>query len=472
MSFGGGDPHHVLGVRRDASEEEIKRAYRALAKRHHPDGGHGSVARFLEVQAAYESLAGGDRPGAAARPAARPGTGLGAPSSSRGLATSRSRRGTGREPRRRARAPAADPARSRRTPGRRRATLGSTTYDEAEEVFEPDWGGASWYGPSSGTYWTVNPREYADPRKHGLEYQARARRRAPVPRDPALPAAGDAPAPGDRLPSSTAHPRSARAPAWWRGSSRRGGAVGSAGDASRPVRPLQRRPGVPPRPARGRGRRLPRDHGPHRPPGRRHDPGGQRDGPSPRRRRARRPGRGARADPDRRRAAPPPTPSSGATRSWNGCSPPSWASAGPSPTWRPRASRARSRPASRRASTSSSATRRPARTATRSTSRRPSGGPPGVPLAGLEAGERATVYRITEAAEEDPALLSYLEARGLTPGAHVTILARSASLDAVTLEGPFGRATLGLRPAGLVHVLRGEADPALFHHVPEGVRRG
>jgi hypothetical protein len=22
-----------------------------------------------------------------------------------------------------------------------------------------------------------------------------------------------------------------------------------------------------------------------------------------------------------------------------------------------------------------------------------------------------------------------------------------------------------------VHVLRGEADPALFHHVPEGVRR-
>jgi len=98
--------------------------------------------------------------------------------------------------------------------------------------------------------------------------------------------------------------------------------------------------------------------------------------------------------------------------------------------------------------------------------------PPGVPLASLEAGERATIYRITEAAEEDPALLSYIEARGLTPGAHVTILARSASLDAITLEGPIGRATLGLRPAGLVHVLRGEADPALFHHVPEGVRRG
>jgi DtxR family Mn-dependent transcriptional regulator len=97
--------------------------------------------------------------------------------------------------------------------------------------------------------------------------------------------------------------------------------------------------------------------------------------------------------------------------------------------------------------------------------------PAGVPLATLEAGERATIYRITEAAEEDPALLSYLEARALTPGAHVTILARSASLDAVTLDGPIGRATLGLRPAGLVHTLRGEADPALFHRVPEGVRR-
>jgi len=98
--------------------------------------------------------------------------------------------------------------------------------------------------------------------------------------------------------------------------------------------------------------------------------------------------------------------------------------------------------------------------------------PPGVPLADLEAGERATVYRITERAEEDPALLSYLEARGLTPGVHVAVLARSASLDAITLEGPIGRATLGLRPAALVRVVRGAADPALFHRVPDALRRG
>lgn len=92
--------------------------------------------------------------------------------------------------------------------------------------------------------------------------------------------------------------------------------------------------------------------------------------------------------------------------------------------------------------------------------------PTGTPLAELDAGARATIYRITEEAEEDAGLLSYLEARGLRPGAHVTILARSESLDSLTLEGPFGRATLGLRPASLVRVLPGEADPALFHRVP------
>jgi DtxR family Mn-dependent transcriptional regulator len=96
--------------------------------------------------------------------------------------------------------------------------------------------------------------------------------------------------------------------------------------------------------------------------------------------------------------------------------------------------------------------------------------PAGTPLSETEAGKRATIYRITEEAEEDAGLLSYLEARALTPGAHVTVLARSESLDSLTLEGPRGRATLGLRPAALVRVLDGEADPGLFHKVPVAAR--
>ena len=51
--------------------------------------------------------------------------------------------------------------------------------------------------------------------------------------------------------------------------------------------------------------------------------------------------------------------------------------------------------------------------------------PAGVPLTDKDAGARATVYRITEEAEEDAGLLSYLEARALKPGAAITILARS-----------------------------------------------
>src|SRR4029453_5472944 len=93
--------------------------------------------------------------------------------------------------------------------------------------------------------------------------------------------------------------------------------------------------------------------------------------------------------------------------------------------------------------------------------------PRGIRLSDMEAGTQATVFRITEEAEEDAGLLSYLEARALKPGAPITILARSESLDSLTLDGPRGRATLGLRPAALIRVLPGEADPGLFHTVPE-----
>ncbi len=47
----------VLGIARNAGEKEIRSAFRALARRYHPDAGAGaSVEKFREVSEAYETL--------------------------------------------------------------------------------------------------------------------------------------------------------------------------------------------------------------------------------------------------------------------------------------------------------------------------------------------------------------------------------------------------------------------------------
>lgn len=92
--------------------------------------------------------------------------------------------------------------------------------------------------------------------------------------------------------------------------------------------------------------------------------------------------------------------------------------------------------------------------------------PRGIPLSEARAGSEVTVYRITEEAEEDAELLGYLEREGLVPGTLATVADVSIARDSITLDGPLGRSTMGLRPAALIRVLEGRADPALFHRVP------
>ena len=48
--------YEVLGVPEDAGQEHIKKAYRALAKKHHPDAPGGDDATFRALNAAYRIL--------------------------------------------------------------------------------------------------------------------------------------------------------------------------------------------------------------------------------------------------------------------------------------------------------------------------------------------------------------------------------------------------------------------------------
>lgn len=63
------DPYRILGVSPQASDEEIKKAYRALAKKYHPDVNNGSAeaeARMKELNEAYSTVMKLRREGASA----------------------------------------------------------------------------------------------------------------------------------------------------------------------------------------------------------------------------------------------------------------------------------------------------------------------------------------------------------------------------------------------------------------------
>ena len=56
------DPYSVLGVSRDVSDDEIKKAYRRMSRKYHPDANINNPNReqaeekFKQVQQAYEQI--------------------------------------------------------------------------------------------------------------------------------------------------------------------------------------------------------------------------------------------------------------------------------------------------------------------------------------------------------------------------------------------------------------------------------
>ena len=47
--------YNTLGINKNASDDEIKTAYRKMAMKHHPDRG-GDEKKFKEVEEAYRTL--------------------------------------------------------------------------------------------------------------------------------------------------------------------------------------------------------------------------------------------------------------------------------------------------------------------------------------------------------------------------------------------------------------------------------
>jgi DtxR family transcriptional regulator, Mn-dependent transcriptional regulator len=96
--------------------------------------------------------------------------------------------------------------------------------------------------------------------------------------------------------------------------------------------------------------------------------------------------------------------------------------------------------------------------------------PAGIPLSEAPPGEEVTILRVTEEAEEDARLLTFLEQYGVRPGSVFSVTDVAQHIGTMTLDGPGGAVTLGLVAAAKLRALPGRADPSLFHHVPERAR--
>jgi DtxR family Mn-dependent transcriptional regulator len=102
--------------------------------------------------------------------------------------------------------------------------------------------------------------------------------------------------------------------------------------------------------------------------------------------------------------------------------------------------------------------------------------PEGLPLSEADAGAEVTILRVTEEAEEDARLLTFLQENGVRPSHVFEVVEVAEHIGTMTLRradigAHSGReVTLGLVAAGKLRVLPGRADQALFHRVPERAR--
>ena len=102
--------------------------------------------------------------------------------------------------------------------------------------------------------------------------------------------------------------------------------------------------------------------------------------------------------------------------------------------------------------------------------------PAGDRMSDAPSGGTITVLRVTEEAEEDARLLTFLQENGMRPGHVFDVIDVAEHIGTMTLRRVNGEAmdgrevTIGLVAAAKLRVLDGRADPALFHHVPERAR--
>jgi DtxR family transcriptional regulator, Mn-dependent transcriptional regulator len=102
--------------------------------------------------------------------------------------------------------------------------------------------------------------------------------------------------------------------------------------------------------------------------------------------------------------------------------------------------------------------------------------PAGLPLSTATAGSTVTILRVTEEAEEDARLLTFLQDNGVRPGHVFEVIEVAEHVGTMSLRRAAGGAddghgvTLGLVAAAKLRMLEGRADQGLFHRVPERAR--